>query len=229
MNKEETILEWLKELPDGYRERALKNYDPNYHDGSPINDLADAVVWGFCWEDSPEKNEFWLAVWWWALGRGDLPSLPEVGEMKKTEEINRDYFGRPIKPKAYLIGGDLNDTLIEMDSLPNIIYYPDGGYSKTKFKDNAGVTLYVFDPLKPAPPKESDGELPPLPQETGWIRVEDGLPTHSNEVLLTDGSWRTVGFNNGGCWMVYEDEPMDMEHSTFTHWMEYPELPKEEE
>lgn len=139
MSKEKTILEWLQELPDGYRERALRNYGPEFCDtGINIIDLADAVMWGFSWEESPEKESFWDAVWGWALGCGELPPL-------------------------------------------------------------------------------------------GWIRVEDGLPTHSNVVLLTDGRWRTVGFNNGDSWMVYEDEPMDMEHSTFTHWMEYPELPKEEE
>src|SRR5690554_5115380 len=142
MTKEKTILEWLEELPDGYRELALRSYDPEFCDtGVNIIDLADALVWGFSWEDTPEGQVFWDAVWGWAIGKG---------------------------------------------------------------------------------------ELPPLPKETGWIRVEDGLPTHSNEVLLTDGRWRTVGVNNGDCWMVYEDEPMNMEHSTFTHWMEYPELPEEE-
>ena len=137
---EKTIREWLETLPDGYRERALKNYDPKFSDDEG---LAGAIAIAFIWDETPdcEGYEFWNAVYEWALG---------------------------------------------------------------------------------------EGELPPLPQETGWIRVEDGLPTHSNVVLLTDGRWRTVGFNNGDSWMVYEDEPMDMEHSTFTHWMEYPELPKEE-
>lgn len=75
MTKEKTIREWLEELPDGYRERALKNYDPNYHDGSPINDLAGAIAWAFCWGDSPERHEFWCAVYDWA--NGELPPLPE--------------------------------------------------------------------------------------------------------------------------------------------------------
>ena len=45
MAKEKTIREWLEELPDGYRERALKNYDPEFCDtGIPIIDLADAVI-----------------------------------------------------------------------------------------------------------------------------------------------------------------------------------------
>lgn len=75
---EKTILEWLEELPDGYRERALKNYyDLNYYDGSPINELADAVMWGFYWEDSREMESFWYAVYYWALGLGELPPLPK--------------------------------------------------------------------------------------------------------------------------------------------------------
>lgn len=144
MKEEKTIREWLETLPDGYRERALANMDPDLGNINICKDLPEATSRAFVWEKTPEEEgyEFWYAVHDWADGNGDLP---------------------------------------------------------------------------------------PLPQETGWIRVEDGLPTHSNEVLLTDGRWRTVGFNNGDCWMVYEDEPMNMEYSTFTHWMEYPELPKEEE
>jgi len=138
MTEEKTIREWLEELPDGYRELALKN-----HDGLIVSNLSTAIMEAFHWRRTPEGEgyEFWEAVHVWAQGAG---------------------------------------------------------------------------------------ELPPLPKEIGWIRVEDGLLTHSNEVLLTDGRWRTVGFNNGDSWMVYEDEPMDMVYSTFTHWMEYPELPKEE-
>jgi len=145
MNKPKTIREWLETLPDGYRELALKYYNPKYHDGLSVNSLSSAILGTCHWRSTSEEEgegfEFWNAVYEWTHGRG---------------------------------------------------------------------------------------ELPPLPQETRWVRVEDGLPTHSRVVLLTDGRWRTVGFNNGDSWMVYEDEPMDMEYSTFTHWMEYPELPEEE-
>jgi len=79
MTKEKTIVEWLETLPDGYRERALKNYDPEYCDtGVNIIDLAGAVMWGFSWEDSPEKQVFWDAVYEWA--RCGLPPLPEEGK-----------------------------------------------------------------------------------------------------------------------------------------------------
>lgn len=78
MSEQKTIREWLEELPDGYRELALKNYDPNCDGGwLPENDLADAIVVSFHWEDTPEKRGFWMAVWWWALGNGELPQLPE--------------------------------------------------------------------------------------------------------------------------------------------------------
>src|SRR5690554_5900851 len=79
MNREKTIVEWLEELPDGYRELALKNYDPEYCDtGVNIIDLADALVWGFSWEDTPEGQVFWDAVYEWA--RCGLPPLPEEGK-----------------------------------------------------------------------------------------------------------------------------------------------------
>jgi len=77
MNKEKTIVEWLEELPDGYRELAIKNYDPNYNGGLPVSDLSDAIFDAFPWRDSPEERKFWLTVWWWARDYGELPPLPE--------------------------------------------------------------------------------------------------------------------------------------------------------
>jgi len=77
MSKEKTILEWLEVLPDGYRERALRNFDPNFHNGSPINDTSDAIVEAFSWENTPEGLDFWNDVCTWADGYGELPPLPE--------------------------------------------------------------------------------------------------------------------------------------------------------
>lgn len=77
MNKTKTIRGWLQELPDGYRERALRNYDPNYHDGSSVNSLSYAISVAFDWEDAPEGYDFWSAVEYWATPTANLPPLPE--------------------------------------------------------------------------------------------------------------------------------------------------------
>jgi len=77
MTKEKTIREWLEELPDGYRERAIKNYDPDHDDSYIINSLWSAIVITFVWRDTPEGYDFWNAVYIWAQGKGELPPLPE--------------------------------------------------------------------------------------------------------------------------------------------------------
>jgi|SRR5690625_289687 len=97
MTKEKTILEWLEELPDGYRELALKNYDPEFCDtGINIFDLADAVMWGFSWSASPEGFEFWKAVFVWGWTQGELPPLSEGEEMKEERLVTRNEIGKLI-------------------------------------------------------------------------------------------------------------------------------------
>jgi len=80
MTKEKTALEWLEALPDGYRELALKYYDPDHDDSYIINSLWSAIVITFVWRDTPEGIEFWQAVVNWAEGKGELPPLPEEEE-----------------------------------------------------------------------------------------------------------------------------------------------------
>ena len=78
--KEKTIREWLEELPDGYRERALENYDHMYDSVYPIDGLSDAILDAFLWGGSPEGFEFWNDVIDWSIGEGNLPPLPEEEE-----------------------------------------------------------------------------------------------------------------------------------------------------
>jgi len=77
MNKEKEIREWLEELPDGYRELAIKNCD---YGGLLVDKLSDAILDAFLWGGSPEGFEFWNDVWWWALGIVELPPLPKEAE-----------------------------------------------------------------------------------------------------------------------------------------------------
>src|SRR5690554_5900850 len=74
MTKEKTIREWLEELPDGYRELALKN-----HDGLIVSNLSTAIMEAFHWRRTPEGegHKFWEAVHVWSQGAGELPPLPQ--------------------------------------------------------------------------------------------------------------------------------------------------------
>src|SRR5690625_1832654 len=109
MTKEKTILEWLEELPDGYRELALKNYGPEFCDTAVnIIDLSHAVMWGFSWEDTPEGQVFWDAVWGCAIGKGELPPLPEGGNMNKERLGTRNKIGKLI----LLLQKDRNEDVV---------------------------------------------------------------------------------------------------------------------
>src|SRR5690625_2569316 len=73
--EEKTALEWLEDLPDGYRERALENYDYMYDGIYPIGGLSDAILDSFHWRSTPEGHKFWKTVYEWALGYVELPPL----------------------------------------------------------------------------------------------------------------------------------------------------------
>ena len=56
-----TIQEWLMELPDGYRERALANMDEE--DKNMVKEsMSDAINNSFLWSESPEGRNFWEQV-----------------------------------------------------------------------------------------------------------------------------------------------------------------------
>lgn len=70
-----TIRERLQELPPGYRERALANYqhktDPQAHD------MCDAINSAFRWASTPEGQTFWEEVYDHYSDLGSpLPKLP---------------------------------------------------------------------------------------------------------------------------------------------------------
>lgn len=65
-----TVREWLETLPDGYRERALKNMRSEV----PLlrrRSLRAALIKSFDWQLSPEGHAFWRSV-----ADGELPPLP---------------------------------------------------------------------------------------------------------------------------------------------------------
>jgi len=76
---EKPIEEWLSELPDGYRERALENRKKFPLTGNThATSKADAVMGGFGWKQTPEGQNFWIAVHeHFDTEPPSLPPLPE--------------------------------------------------------------------------------------------------------------------------------------------------------
>lgn len=74
MEETKTVREWLNELPEPIRSRAIRNAE-DYHkpflDESEIS-LREAVLGAFLWSETPEGNEFWSAVY-----DGETPELPD--------------------------------------------------------------------------------------------------------------------------------------------------------
>ena len=74
--KSKTIKEWLEELPDGYRERALSYTNEDILDVSYIDSIVDALNAAFTWGNTREGHKFWLEVYE-HYGHGCiLPFLP---------------------------------------------------------------------------------------------------------------------------------------------------------
>jgi hypothetical protein len=70
-----TIHEWLNELPDGYRERALKYCD---NPDSIEENLIGALYAAFYWGNTPEGLKFWSKVKDHYGCDTNLPKLPKL-------------------------------------------------------------------------------------------------------------------------------------------------------
>jgi hypothetical protein len=74
---QKTVREWLEELPEGYRERALSQLSVD--EKSCPRSLAFALVEAFPWDESPEGALFWSAVFTSYVDfQSPLPPLPPV-------------------------------------------------------------------------------------------------------------------------------------------------------
>jgi len=82
--KPKTIKDWLMELPDGYRDLAIKNFDEGSLNLTTSSDVADALLGAFDWAASPQGHDFWEQVYKWCAGEATLPPLP--GPTPKTLE-----------------------------------------------------------------------------------------------------------------------------------------------
>ena len=93
--KGKKISEWLQELPDGYRELALANYDEKYSITQVVVDIETAVD-QFCdWDKTPQGTKFWIDV---KHGKKiGYPPLP-----KPKFEVWKPKVGE----RCYWVGGD---------------------------------------------------------------------------------------------------------------------------
>ena len=70
-----TIREWLQELPDGYRELAMKYENENFD--RVVEGLDESLVLGFYWYRTDEGMNFWFWVSSHYESGSPLPPLPE--------------------------------------------------------------------------------------------------------------------------------------------------------
>lgn len=91
-----TISEWLKTLPEGYRELALTNFEKALMVPMPpfkyYNFLHGAIYNGFNWESTPEGAKFWKKVYEHFAYGSTLPPLPETHHSKE-EEVSVEEVG----------------------------------------------------------------------------------------------------------------------------------------
>jgi hypothetical protein len=71
-----TVVEYLMKLPDGYRERALEQYDPEFEPTAEPTCMEDAIASFAAWEKTNEQEDFWLAVYFHYDQGTPLPQLP---------------------------------------------------------------------------------------------------------------------------------------------------------
>jgi len=83
-----TIKDWFNELPEGYRERAIKN--TSEPDSRWIRKgMSIALECAFLWDETPEGQTFWSDVYdHYEIGT-PLPPLP-TGHQVLMSTINKD-------------------------------------------------------------------------------------------------------------------------------------------
>jgi len=85
MNQNKPIREWLQELPDGYRERALNNADKASYCLHPeVRSVADALYAAFSWKDTPEGDDWWCDVVKAIKYDTPLPPLPDATDQQES-------------------------------------------------------------------------------------------------------------------------------------------------
>jgi len=58
----ELYFKFYDELPEPYRTKAKDNWNYEFTGESLVDDLEDALLHGFDWEESPEGEDYWCYV-----------------------------------------------------------------------------------------------------------------------------------------------------------------------
>lgn len=92
--KGKKISEWLNELPDGYRELALANFNEQGNENINVDTMVFALQDAFSWEKSNESYEFWYDVCdYIEMNILTMPPLPKPKfEVWKPKEGEQVYF-----------------------------------------------------------------------------------------------------------------------------------------
>lgn len=69
------ISEWLKTLPEPYKERALLNFNTQEYHNRICNSISEALELAFSWDRTPEKEYYW----------NELFDKLELGELQLTQ------------------------------------------------------------------------------------------------------------------------------------------------
>jgi len=80
MNYNKTVLDWLNELPDGYRELALEVRHKNNE-----KDLVSTIyvaIDRFSWEKTPQGDKFWGRVWDILAENEPLPPIADLAHLR---------------------------------------------------------------------------------------------------------------------------------------------------
>jgi hypothetical protein len=85
-----TIKEWFNELPEGYRERAIKNtHEGRMNTHEPT--MVEVIYRSFRWSGTPEGHTFWREVKDHYAKGTLLPPLPnQTGHQVLMSTINKD-------------------------------------------------------------------------------------------------------------------------------------------
>lgn len=100
-----TVREWLNELPEEIRERAIRNAEASGWVNAGCM-RADAIACAFKWEGSPERELFWNE---WSAWLYD-PTQPKP-TIKPADEVDSDH----IPDVRKMVGEPKNDTLSRRD------------------------------------------------------------------------------------------------------------------
>jgi len=101
-----TVREWLNELPEEIRERAIRNAEKSDWGDIECTDKGSAIAAAFDWEDSLEGYFFWKE---WEIWLFD-PTQPKP-TIKPADEVDSDH----IPDVRKMVGEPKNDTLSRRD------------------------------------------------------------------------------------------------------------------